>query len=480
MSAILFTACGEDDESEFAPHVYDYSFTTISEFEDVHCNRKREGREAFIEDDKVSYVCVYDESDTVYIWASENDTLTADGENFIRGKSSSSSDEEDKSSCSSEEDKSSSSRSSKSKSSSSHSSDKSSSSKQSSSSKASSKSSSSSVASSKSSSSVGSSSSTPASSSATSSSVESSSAVSSSSEASSENAKSSSSIKSSSSVSTSSSVSSSSISSNSESSSSSSLSSSSIIPASSSAISSSSIESSSSVSSSSEVVSNIVTPRILPPKNYEDMEPILKTAGEQFNPDFEYGYMYDNRDETIYRTTTIHGVTWMAENLKYRGNTVGESFCFNEENRFCKLYGRLYSRDAAMNDSRCAFHGPCNLGEDPIQGICPQGWHIPTVAEVNDLVALVDGNAMPLMSPQGWKSYFVGGTDEYGFSFVGSGFFGETKWTFQDHGLNTTLWVYNNASRQNYLLLQGPQKKIFLHNYDYDEVWVPVRCVKNY
>ena len=56
----------------------------------------------------------------------------------------------------------------------------------------------------------------------------------------------------------------------------------------------------------------------------------------------------------------------------------------------------------------------------------------------------------------------------------------ETKWTFQDHGVNTTLWVYNNASKQNYLLLQGPQKKIFLHNYDYDEVWVPVRCVKNY
>ena len=56
----------------------------------------------------------------------------------------------------------------------------------------------------------------------------------------------------------------------------------------------------------------------------------------------------------------------------------------------------------------------------------------------------------------------------------------ETKWTFKDHGVNTTLWVYNNASKQNYLLLQGPQKKIFLHNYDYDEVWVPVRCVKNY
>ena len=215
-------------------------------------------------------------------------------------------------------------------------------------------------------------------------------------------------------------------------------------------------------------------------RNYEDVEPILKTAGEQFNPDFEYGYLFDNRDETVYRTTTIHGVTWMAENLKYRGNTVGESFCFNEENRFCKLYGRLYSRDAAMNDSRCAFHGPCNLGDDPIQGICPEGWHIPTVAEVNDLVALVEGNATKLMSPQGWKSYFVGGTDEYGFSFVGSGFFGETKWTFQDHGVNTTLWVYNNASKQNYLLLQGPQKKIFLHNYDFDEVWVPVRCVKNY
>ena len=133
------------------------------------------------------------------------------------------------------------------------------------------------------------------------------------------------------------------------------------------------------------------------------LEPILKTPGEQFNPDFEYGYMFDNRDETVYRTTTINGVTWMAENLKYRGNTVGESFCFNEENRFCKLYGRLYSRDAAMNDSRCAFHGPCNLGDDPIQGICPEGWHIPTVAEVNDLVALVDGNATKLMSPQGWK-----------------------------------------------------------------------------
>ena len=63
----------------------------------------------------------------------------------------------------------------------------------------------------------------------------------------------------------------------------------------------------------------------------------------------------DKRDGNVYRTITIAGVTWMAENLKFKPKT--GAFFFDNDSNNIPGYGVLYEWETAKN-------------------ICPAGWHL--------------------------------------------------------------------------------------------------------
>ena len=168
----------------------------------------------------------------------------------------------------------------------------------------------------------------------------------------------------------------------------------------------------------------------------------------------------------------------MAENLNYAGNEIGESFCFNDEDRYCELYGRLYSRDAAMNSTSCKYNGNCDLGSGPIQGVCPDGWHIPTRSEAQDLVNLANGLARPLNSAKGWKTDITPGTDTYGLSFLGAGSY--TPGTgFKNLGQYENIWVYYASTDQYYIVIRGSENEAELWDYNSYELYYGVRCIKD-
>ena len=114
LGSLLFTACGDDDS--FSPIAkdrgYDYAYTSAKDLSKTPCDSMRKGREAVIGRDKDLYECIFDEQDSVYLWASEDDTLTATGKEFVREDGPSSSEDEDESSSSEDDDNSSSSQSS--------------------------------------------------------------------------------------------------------------------------------------------------------------------------------------------------------------------------------------------------------------------------------------------------------------------------------------------------------------------------------
>ena len=66
----------------------------------------------------------------------------------------------------------------------------------------------------------------------------------------------------------------------------------------------------------------------------------------------------DTRDHQLYKTITVYGVTWLAENLNYES---GPSACYSNKPH-CKNEGRLY-----------AWHYA--------QRACPPGTRLPTVAD---------------------------------------------------------------------------------------------------
>ncbi|MBR6448571.1 MAG: hypothetical protein IKS96_01270, partial [Fibrobacter sp.] len=128
-----------------------------------------------------------------------------------------------------------------------------------------------------------------------------------------------------------------------------------------------------------------------------------------FNPNIDYGKMTDSRDGQVYKTVKIGNQIWMAENLnfaytsvpyKYEDNVSDStSWCYDNDPANCTNYGRLYTWAAAMdsaglisiaNKTKCGYGITCtpNLIH---QGICPGGWHIPTVAEWKELFVNVGG-----------------------------------------------------------------------------------------
>ena len=203
-----------------------------------------------------------------------------------------------------------------------------------------------------------------------------------------------------------------------------------------------------------------------------------ETRDGYFNPNIDYGTMTDPRDGKTYRTVEVLGRTWMAENLNYAGNTVGRSACYKDSNEMCDRYGRTYSRAAAMNVSTCAYTNYCDPGEEPVQGICPNGWHLPSTSEVWELVLREKGNATPFMSAYGWvddPNAILPGENTYGLSFLGAG-------PKDKIGLYAFMWVSHYDDNQHYFIVQGQQNHVLIIDYgDYgtSEVYASVRCIKN-
>ena len=146
----------------------------------------------------------------------------------------------------------------------------------------------------------------------------------------------------------------------------------------------------------------------------------------------ETGSLVDDRDGQTYKTVKIGDQWWMAENMNYE---MDGSFCYHDSAEYCEKYGRLYLWSAAMdsvgtwsaNGKGCGDGKTC-LQRDPVRGVCPDGWHLPTYEEWQILIAAVGGreNGKALKSTSGWMEYYGNeggnGTDDFGFSALPAGF----------------------------------------------------------
>lgn len=122
----------------------------------------------------------------------------------------------------------------------------------------------------------------------------------------------------------------------------------------------------------------------------------------QFNPDIEYGELLDSRDGLTYKTVKIGSQTWMAQNLNYETD---DSYCSDGKEKNCSVYGRLYKWNTAKT-------------------VCPAGWHLPSRAEYETLLAEVGGGftaGTELRALAGWNSN-GDGFDSYGFSAIPAGY----------------------------------------------------------
>ena len=134
----------------------------------------------------------------------------------------------------------------------------------------------------------------------------------------------------------------------------------------------------------------------------------------------------DDRDGKKYKMAKLpDGKTWMAQNLNYE--TLSGSWCYDDDTSKCGKYGRLYNWTTAMDiDSSCIGNDiGCGVSGVNHQGICPDGWHLPTRDEWDDLIKAVGtSSGTKLKAKKDWIAYAgtPTGTDKYGFSALPGGF----------------------------------------------------------
>ncbi len=129
-----------------------------------------------------------------------------------------------------------------------------------------------------------------------------------------------------------------------------------------------------------------------------------------------------DEDGNEYQTIRIGCECWFAENLK----TYSENSSYYGEDAANNAFGKLYPWSDAVgsnNEERATM-----LGTTYIQGICPNGWAIPTVAQYMTMMN-VAGSAEDVKSDDenAWLPGEIG-TNTSGFAAMGAGFFEGTQY----------------------------------------------------
>jgi len=184
----------------------------------------------------------------------------------------------------------------------------------------------------------------------------------------------------------------------------------------------------------------------------------------------DYGSFTDNRIDTrqipvkTYKTVVIGDQTWMAENLNYNTED-NKSRCYGNtnynDNNNCTTYGRLYNWATAMGLSQECNSKDCSeqvIGKH--QGVCPNGWHIPSNLEWLALMNEVGGvstAAKHLKAQSGWNSCSLSDcSNTYGFSALPGGYHNSANEEYNagvrgywwsstnDYGNNSFLWRMSN------------------------------------
>ncbi len=191
----------------------------------------------------------------------------------------------------------------------------------------------------------------------------------------------------------------------------------------------------------------------------------------------------DDRDGNTYKKVQIGNQVWMAENLNF---DAAGSKCYGNNSANCTKYGRLYNWETAMNGAKSSESNPSG-----VQGICPDGWHLPGFDEFGMLKKYAGGqerkgSGTKLKSSTGWNwsdysKKSGNGTDNFGFSGLPSGdSYGDKDHQFMHVGEEGYWWcaTENHATQANGWGLTAAHD--FLNDVYRDKSkYLSVRCVQD-
>jgi len=213
-------------------------------------------------------------------------------------------------------------------------------------------------------------------------------------------------------------------------------------------------------------------------------------------------------DGNEYPVVKIGNQCWMQENLKTTHYPDGEPlisgidsleayllnsngapqntltgwyFTYGLDSNNADSYGYLYTWATAMKGNRAA-----DESTGPIQGLCPEGWHIPVVDEWQALIDFVGGvdiaaNKLKDASPLYWTDNLMATDNTSGFTALPGGCFVPNS-SFLDIELAGYFWTATETipNHAYHIYLKNSDSKSFiLGHQDSKRFGYSLRCVKD-
>ena len=190
-----------------------------------------------------------------------------------------------------------------------------------------------------------------------------------------------------------------------------------------------------------------------------------------------------------YNTVQIGTQCWLKENLnvgkKIDGGSVQsdngliEKYCYNNDESNCGRYGGLYQWGEAVQYRDGASYNSSPGSALSIQGICPNGWHIPTNAEFQTLGTSENNNSNALKAV-GQGSGNGAGTNRSGFSalLAGNRHYDGPFFTSLGNFIYSWSSTEDDSAYAYVLILAYDNNKIYSCSYN-KEFSFSVRCLKD-
>jgi uncharacterized protein (TIGR02145 family) len=214
----------------------------------------------------------------------------------------------------------------------------------------------------------------------------------------------------------------------------------------------------------------------------------------------------------VYNTVQIGEQCWMKENLRTTkfpdnrnitdGTTLGEIpesrtekyyFLYDNNENLIETYGYLYNWYAIMNTEDSNYNADNSL---QVQGICPEGWHVPNSSDFGDLTMFIRDHSDLYIYPSfnnwglyNWKEEGTvhwdegnDGKNESGFTALPGGH-RDIYGNYQYLGNKAYFWGASNLTNRNYgfvydLLLKEQSEYNFGKNSRKNE-GNSLRCIKD-
>lgn len=191
----------------------------------------------------------------------------------------------------------------------------------------------------------------------------------------------------------------------------------------------------------------------------------------------------------IYHSVLIGAQCWLKENLDVgtrinvssdqTNNSTIEKYCYNNDPDNCTTYGGLYQWAETVQylngATNSTFPDPPLSGN--VRGICPSGWHIPSIDELSTLETSVSAHGFDLIA----VGQCAGATNASGFSALLAGRSYGYNDSFADLNIEAIFWATTAYS------VAGNGQMMHL-NYGTNYLWnenaqkwdgLSVRCIKD-